>query len=96
MRNSIKHLTAVIGLVAGLSLGQFASADLGEAATNPVSNLVQFRLQNQHSWENYNADSWANAAIVQVNDKGVTVHLIFPGHDVGIDLEAAGATVTLK
>jgi len=30
------------------------------------------------------------------NEKGVTVHLIFPGHDVGIDLEATGATVTLN
>ena len=67
MRASIKHITAVIGLAAGLGLGQIAqAADLGEAATNPVSNLVQFRLQNQHSWENYNADSWSNAAIVQV------------------------------
>ena len=49
----------------GFSAAQQASADLGEAATNPVSNLVQFRLQNQHSWENYNADSWSNAGLIQ-------------------------------
>jgi hypothetical protein len=54
-----------MGLALGLSFGPQASADLAEAATNPVANLVQFRLQNQYSWENYNADSWSNAAIVQ-------------------------------
>ena len=65
MKNGISKAAAVIGLVAGLTLGPAVRADLGEAATNPVSNLVQFRLQNQHTWENYNADSWSNAALVQ-------------------------------
>jgi hypothetical protein len=65
MRRALKNFTAAIGLAAGLGLGNVASADLGEAATNPVSNLVQFRLQNQHSWENYNADSWSNAGLIQ-------------------------------
>ena len=41
------------------------ATDLGEAATNPVSNLVQFRLQNQYTASSYNADSWGNAMIVQ-------------------------------
>ena len=65
MRRALKNFTAAIGLAAGLGPGNVASADLGEAATNPVSNLVQFRLQNQHSWENYNADSWSNAGLIQ-------------------------------
>ena len=27
--------------------------------------LKEFRLQNQHTWENYNADSWSNAGLIQ-------------------------------
>ena len=65
MRVRIRNTAALVGLAIGLSFGPQASADLGEAATNPVSNLVQFRLQNQHSWENYNADSWSNAGLIQ-------------------------------
>lgn len=65
MRVGIRRTAALMGLALGLSFGPQASADLAEAATNPVANLVQFRLQNQYSWENYNADSWSNAAIVQ-------------------------------
>lgn len=45
--------------------GPVVGEDLGEAATNPVSNLVQFRLQNAYTPSNYNADSWGNQAIVQ-------------------------------
>ena len=67
MKRTTIRLAAVAGLLAGLASGHaFSGEDLGAAATNPVSNLVQFRLQNQHTWENHNADSWANAAIVQV------------------------------
>lgn len=66
MLNETRRFAAVVGLTSGLGMTHSANADLSEAATNPVSNLVQFRLQNQHSWENYNADSWSNAAIVQV------------------------------
>ena len=65
MRNGIRRVTAIVGIAVGLSAGQAAAVDLGEAATNPVSNLIQFRLQNQHSWENYNADSWSNAGLIQ-------------------------------
>ena len=57
--------SAIALLAIGMVLSPGASADLAEAATNPVANLIQFRLQNQHSWENYNADSWSNAGIVQ-------------------------------
>ena len=64
----MKHATilraAAAGLLVMLAAGP-AKADLGEAATNPVSNLVQFRLQNQFSASNYNAGDWGNAAIVQ-------------------------------
>ena len=59
----------VAGLVAPLLFTQQAVAgdeDLAAAATNPVSNLVQFRLQNQYAPESYNADSWGNTALVQV------------------------------
>ncbi len=45
--------------------GYLVAEDLGEAATNPVSNLIQFRLQNQYSASNYNADDWGNAMLVQ-------------------------------
>lgn len=41
------------------------AAGLGAAATNPVSNLVQLRLQNQYAPESYNADSRGNTALVQ-------------------------------
>jgi hypothetical protein len=39
--------------------------DLASAATNPVSNLVQVRLQDQYSPSSYNADSYSNAMLVQ-------------------------------
>ena len=39
--------------------------DLGAAATNPVSDLIQFRLQDQYTASSYNADGYGNAAIVQ-------------------------------
>ena len=65
MGRRIRDIVGCIGFAVGLAAGPAAHADLGEAATNPVSNLVQFRLQNQHVWENYNADSWANAMLVQ-------------------------------
>jgi len=42
-----------------------AQEDLASAATNPVSNLVQFRLQDQWNPSTYNADSWGNAALMQ-------------------------------
>ena len=42
-----------------------AKADLGEAATNPVSNLIQFRLQNAYNPSVYNADGYSNAFLVQ-------------------------------
>ena len=67
MKKEIQRLVAAAGLLAGFTAGSAAaaSADLGEAATNPVSNLVQFRLQNQYTASSHNADSWGNAAIVQ-------------------------------
>jgi len=44
---------------------QAATADLSEAATNPVSNLIQFRVQNEYTASSYNADSWGNTVLVQ-------------------------------
>lgn len=66
MNKATRRLAPVAGLLALLASGQAtAGDDLGEAATNPVSNLIQFRLQNQYTASNYNADSWGNAAIIQ-------------------------------
>ena len=68
MKTFIKYLAIAVTLTGGVALSGTAAAnkDLGAAATNPVSNLVQFRLQNQYSPENYNADSWSNAALAQI------------------------------
>ena len=67
MTTFIKHLAIAATLTYGVAIsGTAAGKDLGAAATNPVSNLVQFRLQNQYSPENYNADSWSNAALAQI------------------------------
>jgi len=66
MKTMVKVLLMAAGLAGCIVLGNAANADdLGEAATNPVSNLVQFRLQNQYTAKSYNADSWGNAALVQ-------------------------------
>jgi hypothetical protein len=50
---------------ADLIAQQAATADLSEAATNPVSNLIQFRMQNEYTASSYNADSWGNTVLVQ-------------------------------
>ena len=63
LRNAV--VTVFILCSTSYGAGVFAADDLGEAATNPVSNLVQFRLQNQYTASSHNADSWGNAAIVQ-------------------------------
>ena len=61
MKLATIRLVAAAGLLALLASGpaasEDASDDLGEAATNPVSNLVQFRLQNQYTASSYNAGS---------------------------------------
>jgi hypothetical protein len=64
MNHATIRLVAAAGLLAVLGSGH-ADEDLGEAATNPVSNLIQFRLQNQYTASSYNAGSWGNAAIAQ-------------------------------
>jgi hypothetical protein len=38
---------------------------LAAQATSPVSNLIQFRLQNQYGASTYNASGYSNAAMVQ-------------------------------
>ncbi len=66
MQRIIRVLAATASLVGGVTFTGAASAgDLGEAATNPVSNLIQFRLQDQYTASSYNADSWGNAATIQ-------------------------------
>lgn len=39
--------------------------NLAEAATNPIGNLIQFQLQDQYNWSNYNSDGYSNSAILQ-------------------------------
>jgi len=66
MKDIIKLFAMAAGLAGGLAFAGGASAeDLGAAATNPVSNLVQFRLQDQYTASSYNADSWGNAGLIQ-------------------------------
>lgn len=50
-----------------ITFGPYAHAadDLAAAATNPVSDLIQFRLQDQFTGNNYNADGYSNSFIVQ-------------------------------
>jgi len=40
-------------------------ANLAEAATNPLANLVQFQLQNQHNWDVDNGKGSSNAFLIQ-------------------------------
>ena len=41
-------------------------ANLAEAATNPVANLIQFQVQNSYNWENHNSGSNRGLACVIV------------------------------
>jgi hypothetical protein len=38
---------------------------LAEAATNPLANLIQFQLQDQFDFQNYNSDSKSNTLAIQ-------------------------------
>jgi hypothetical protein len=40
-------------------------ANLAEAATNPIANLMQFQLQNRYAWDSHNSDGYANTFILQ-------------------------------
>ena len=40
-------------------------ANLAAAATNPVANLIQFQIQDQYNWSNYNSSGYSNAFIIQ-------------------------------
>jgi len=40
-------------------------ANLAQAATNPIANLVQFQVQNAYSWENHNSDGYSNVSTLQ-------------------------------
>ncbi|MEH6636622.1 MAG: hypothetical protein V7700_13945 [Halioglobus sp.] len=57
--------TCFFGVIA-IGQAAFAAEDLGAAATNPVSNLIQFRLQDQFTASSHNVNGNSNAAIVQV------------------------------
>ena len=40
-------------------------SNLAAAATNPVANLIQFQLQDEYDWSNYNSSGAGNAFIIQ-------------------------------
>jgi hypothetical protein len=40
-------------------------ANLAEAATNPIANLMQLQVQEAYSWENHNSDGYSNVATFQ-------------------------------
>ena len=40
-------------------------ASLGMAATNPIANLIQFQIQDQYAWDNYNSSGYSNAFLIQ-------------------------------
>ena len=40
-------------------------SSLAGAATNPISNLIQFQLINNYNWENHNSSGYSNATIIQ-------------------------------
>ena len=42
-----------------------AAANLAAQATNPVANLMQFQIQNEFNWSNYNSSGSSNAFIIQ-------------------------------
>ncbi|MGR8920852.1 MAG: transporter [Gammaproteobacteria bacterium] len=66
MKSLSRNLFSAAVVVSAVVLGHNAGAeDLGEAATNPVSNLIQFRLQDQYTPSSQNADGYANAALIQ-------------------------------
>lgn len=62
-RTRILH-TAIAGLLLTFGLAGQAAEDVGEAATNPVANLMSLRLQYQNSTVN-NADSYTQAGLFQ-------------------------------
>ena len=39
--------------------------NLAQAATNPISNLIQFQVINNYNWENHNSSGYSNATILQ-------------------------------
>jgi hypothetical protein len=40
-------------------------ANLAQAATNPIANMVQFQLLDAYNWENHNSSGYSNSFIVQ-------------------------------
>ena len=39
--------------------------NLAQAATNPISNLIQFQVINNYNWKNHNSSGYSNATILQ-------------------------------
>jgi hypothetical protein len=48
-----------------LTPGSVLAESLAEKATNPLGNMVQFAIINQHNWETYNSDGPSNAFELQ-------------------------------
>jgi hypothetical protein len=41
------------------------AANLAEAATNPIANMVQFQVQNVYAWDSHNSSGYSNDVIIQ-------------------------------
>ena len=54
--------TVTLGL---MSANVLAREDLAGAATDPISNLIQFQLQDQYNWDKNNAGGYSNALLIQ-------------------------------
>ena len=59
-----------LGLTTGSVLAQGdpphgGHANLAAAATNPISNLIQFQVQNGYSGSNYNSNDYSNVTTIQ-------------------------------
>ena len=61
------RLVGMAVIIGGMAYSSVVAADgLGEQATNPVANLVSFRMQYQNSPSMNNADGSSQAGIIQV------------------------------
>lgn len=67
----VSRITAIVLVLTSVSImaaeeKSGGGGDLASASTNPVADLVSFRLQNQYSPDNYNADGYSNLILAQV------------------------------
>lgn len=64
--NVLRGAGAVAAILLTAGTGTAVADDIGAQATNPVANLISLRVQDQYTASSYNADSYANTALLQV------------------------------